>query len=200
MWTDFARGMMPMMFPSAQAICDLTNSDNAGPIRILDIAAGHGLFGITVAQRNPRAQIYPVDWANVIAVAREHALQFGVLDRWHPIEGSAFDVAFGQEYDLALVTNFLHHFGWDDNVALMRRVKAALKPGGRAAILEFAVSEDRLTPPQAGEFALTMLVNTQKGDAYSVSEIDRMCREAGFTSTLSRAMAPMPQTIMVATS
>ena len=35
-------------------------------MRVLDIAAGHGLFGITIAQRTPQAQIVAVDWAGVL--------------------------------------------------------------------------------------------------------------------------------------
>ena len=38
-------------------------------------------------------------------------------------------------------------------VGLLRKVHAALKPGGRAAALEFVPNEDRVTPPMAAGFA-----------------------------------------------
>ena len=45
-WEEFARAMMPMMMPPAQAIADILGVAAAGPIKVLDIAAGHGIFGI----------------------------------------------------------------------------------------------------------------------------------------------------------
>src|SRR5207253_9458244 len=67
-WVEFARSMGPMMVPAAQGIADLV-AGTSGALKVLDIAAGHGLFGITIAQRNPRAEIVAVDWASVLAVA-----------------------------------------------------------------------------------------------------------------------------------
>ena len=52
----------------------------SGPMKVLDIAAGHGAFGIAIAQRNPNAQIVAVDWPNVLQVARENAAAAGLQD------------------------------------------------------------------------------------------------------------------------
>ena len=195
-WEDFARGMMPMMMPAAQMMAGMTAG--TGPRKVLDIAAGHGLFGIVVAQHNPEAVIYALDWKAVLAVARNHAGQFGVGDRWHALEGDAFKADYGTGYDLALVTNFLHHFDYETNVALLKRVKAALKTGGQMVILEFAVNEDRLTPPGAGVFALQMLASTRAGDAYSYNELESMCREAGFGEVSHHSVVPTPQSLTIA--
>ena len=80
-WVEFARSMMPMMMPNAHAIAEVLEVSEAGPIKVLDIAAGHGIFGITIAQRNPRAEIVAVDWKAVLAVAEEHAAMFHVKDQ-----------------------------------------------------------------------------------------------------------------------
>ena len=195
-WVDFARGMMPMMMPAAQMIAAM--SARTGPMKVLDIAAGHGLFGIVVAQHNPEAVVYALDWKAVLAVAREHAGQFGVGARWNAIEGDAFTADYGAGYDLVLVTNFLHHFDYACNVTLLKRLKAAMKPGGRVVILEFAVNDDRVTPPNAATFALQMLSSTQAGDAYSFSELEAMCREAGFGEVTHHSVAPTPQSLTIA--
>ena len=60
--------MAPMMMPAAHAIADLLAGSSTEAVRVLDVAAGHGMFGITVAQRNPRAEITAVDWAPVLTV------------------------------------------------------------------------------------------------------------------------------------
>src|SRR6185369_2508977 len=96
--------------------------------------------------------------------------------RFETIPGSAFTADFGSGYDLVLLTNFLHHFDVPTNEALLRKVHAALKPGGRAVTLEFVPNEDRVSPPVAAEFSLMMLGNTPAGDAYTFSELDRMFR------------------------
>ena len=75
------------------------------------MAAGHGLFGIMIAQHNPKAQITAMDWPNVLAVATGNAQKFGVADRHSLLPGDAFETEFGGPYDLVLVTNFFHHFG-----------------------------------------------------------------------------------------
>ncbi|HMD36151.1 MAG TPA: hypothetical protein VKH42_14335 [Vicinamibacterales bacterium] len=56
-WVEFARSMVPMMIPAAHAIADLIDASSAPSMKVLDIAASHGVFGITIAQRNPRAEV-----------------------------------------------------------------------------------------------------------------------------------------------
>lgn len=179
MWEDFARSMVAMMRPPAQAIAQLAGAD--GALKVLDIAAGHGIFGITVAQTNSQAEIFAVDWKNVLAIAAENAQRAGIADRYHQIAGSAFDVDFGADYDIVLLTNFLHHFDAPTNERLLRKVHAALKDGGRAITLEFVPNDDRVTPPIAAAFSLTMLGSTEAGDAYTFRELEAMFRHAGFS-------------------
>src|SRR5678815_1865553 len=104
-WVKFARAMAPMMMMPSQMIPKLVDPNPERKLKILDIAAGHGLFGIGFAQNNPQAEIYAVDWKAVLEVAKENAQKAGVADRYHTIEGSAFDVEFGSGYDLVLITN-----------------------------------------------------------------------------------------------
>ena len=98
--------------------------------RVLDLAAGHGLFGIAVARANPGATVVAQDWEEVLAVARENAELAGVAGRFRLLPGSAFEVEFGEGLDLVLVPNFLHHFDPPTCVALLRRVHDALRRAG----------------------------------------------------------------------
>jgi len=169
-WKEFARCMIPLMIPPAEAIAGVVNASEGAPMKVLDLAAGHGVFGITIARHNPKASIYAVDWAAVLDIARENATAAGVADRWHSIEGSAFEVEFGRDYDVALITNFHHHFAPSTIEILMRKVYAALRPGGLAVTLEFVPNDDRVTPPDAATFALMMLGTTEEGDASTFAE------------------------------
>jgi 2-polyprenyl-3-methyl-5-hydroxy-6-metoxy-1,4-benzoquinol methylase len=163
---------------------------------VLDIAAGHGLFGIEVAKQNLEARVVALDWAPVLAVARQNARKAGVEDRFETLPGSAFDVDFGGPYDIVLLTNFLHHFDVPTCVRLLQKVRAALKPGGVAATLEFVPNEDRVSPPMAAGFSLTMLASTVAGDAYTFRELESMYREAGFTGMTAHPVPESPHTVV----
>jgi ubiquinone/menaquinone biosynthesis C-methylase UbiE len=196
-WVEFARAMAPMMMPAAYAIADLVASSATGSIRVLDIAAGHGMFGITLAQRNPRAEIEAVDWAPVLAVAEDNARHSGVQDRYRTLPGDAFKLDFGVGYDVALVTNFLHHFDQTTCTTFLQKVNHALKPGGRVVILEFVPNPDRVSPPFPAGFSLTMLAGTPRGDAYTFAELRQQLEGAGFTNVSAHPL-PTPETILVA--
>ena len=178
-WVTFARAMMPLMrMPAQMTAAELRRGGEAH--KVLDIAAGHGMYGISVAKENADAQVYAADWKNVLEVAKANAQQMGVGDRYHLIPGSAFETDFGTDYDVVLVPNFLHHFDVATCTTLLKKVRAALKPGGRAAILEFIPNDDRVTPPTAAAFSMIMLANTPSGDAYTFAEIASMAKNAGF--------------------
>ena len=197
-WETFARAMMPMMMPPAQAIAEILGVAAAGPIKVLDIAAGHGIFGIVIAQKNPQAQIVASDWAGVLKVATENAGQMGVAARHSTIAGDAFTTAWGTGYDIALMTNFLHHFDVATCTTLLKKVAAALKPGGRIAVLEFVPNDDRITPPMAAMFSMQMLGGTPSGDAYTLKELTAMLKDAGF-GTVSGHPLQGPETLVVGT-
>jgi ubiquinone/menaquinone biosynthesis C-methylase UbiE len=195
-WVEFARSMGPMMVPAAHAIADLV-AGTAGPLKVLDIAAGHGLFGITIAQRNPLAQIVAVDWPAVLAVASEHARSGQVRDRYRTLPGDAFKVDFPHGFDVALVTNFLHHFDPPTCTNFLKKVFAALTPGGCVVVLEFVPNPDRVSPPVPARFSLTMLAGTPSGDAYTLAELQHQLEGAGFRNVSTHAL-PTPQTILLA--
>jgi 2-polyprenyl-3-methyl-5-hydroxy-6-metoxy-1,4-benzoquinol methylase len=179
-WVMFARVMMPLMrMPAEMIAAELAKGGKAR--KVIDIAAGHGAFGIAIARHNSEAQIYAADWPKVLEVALHNAEEAGVASRYHTIPGSAFDTQFGKDYDLVLITNFLHHFDPPTCTSFLRKVHAALKPGGRAAILEFIPNPDRVTPPTAAAFSLIMLAMTPSGDAYTYSELESMAKHAGFS-------------------
>jgi SAM-dependent methyltransferase len=196
-WVDFARAMKPLMAMPAELLAQLLNADAGEPWKVLDIAAGHGIFGITLAKHNPNAEIFAVDWANVLTVAEENAQAAGVSDRHHKIAGSAFDVEFGGGYDIVLLTNFLHHFDQATNETLLRRIHAALKPGGRVVTLEFVPNADRVSPPESAGFSMVMLATTPSGDAYTFAEFDEMFRNAGFASSELHALPPSFQQAVI---
>jgi len=195
-WVEFAHYMMPMMWKPSAAVAEML-AEPARPMKVLDIAASHGLWGIAFAKRNPAAQIFALDWKNVLEAAIANAEKAGVADRFHTIPGSAFEVDLGSDYDIVLLPNFLHHFDPETCIVFLKRLRAAVKPGGMVVTPEMVPNEDRLSPPIPATFSLMMLGSTEAGDAYTFAEYDRMFRAAGFgSSTIQDAPFSAEQLIL----
>jgi len=196
-WVAFARAMGPLMQVPARLLAELLGGDVQQPLRVLDVAAGHGLFGIAVAARFPQAHITALDWPNVLAVAAENARRAGVSERHALRPGSAFDVDWGGPYDVVLLTNFLHHFDLPTCAKLAAKAHAALAPNGRALTLEFIPNPDRISPPETATFALTMLATTAQGDAYTFTEYQQVFAQAGFARSEFHVLPPTTQQAVV---
>ncbi|HYX28279.1 MAG TPA: methyltransferase [Pyrinomonadaceae bacterium] len=197
MWVEFARSMQPMMALPSQLLAQLVDPAKDKKLRVLDIAAGHGLYGIAFAKQNSQAEVTAVDWPKVLEVAKQNAQAAGVSDRYQMNPGSAFDVDYGTGYDIVLLTNFLHHFDKETCEKLLRKVFAALADGGRAVALEFVPNDDRVSPPQAAWFAMQMLGGTPRGDAYTYADFEQMFKRAGFARSEMHELPPSIERVII---
>lgn len=195
-WVTFARSMQPMMANSAEFIADMV-MQNGTPTKVLDIAASHGLFGFAVARRAQGCQLVVQDFPSVLEVTSENARAAGIPITLLP--GSAFTADLGTGYDAVLVTNLFHHFSMEDNIQLMKRFHAAMRPGARMMVLEFVPNADRLTPPAAASFSMMMLGNTTSGDAYTMAEYGQMLDAAGFGAREVMDVPMSAQQLIIAT-
>ena len=196
-WVTFARSMVPLMKGPAEWIAKWVKQEAPGTRKVLDVAAGHGVFGIEIARTIPEADITAQDWPNVLTVARENAQAAGITKRFHELPGSAFEVEFEKNYDVILLTNFLHHFDVPTCDAFLRKVYSSLKPGGSVITLEFIPNEDRISPAPMAEFCLIMLATTPAGDAYVFSEYDRMFRHAGFGESIMQDIPASNERVII---
>ncbi len=178
-WLEFARSMAPLARLASGAVADLAWRDGA-VTKVLDVACGHGVYGIAVAERGENVEVAGLDWAPVLEVAVENARASRIGGRYRTIAGSAFEVDLGDGYDLVLATNFLQLHGRADCERLLRRIHAAMLPGGRVLTLGFIPDESRVSPSTQAMFAMTMLGSTPEGDAYPFSVYEGMFANAGF--------------------
>jgi hypothetical protein len=196
-WVRFAKAVVPFAAPAAKRVAVYVSALKERPRTILDIAAGHGLYGIEVARVCEDATVTAVDWDSVLSVARANAAKVGLDHRYITIPGSAFDVEWGRGFDLILVPNFLHHFSRDECITLLRKTRDSLSPKGQALIVEFVPNEDRVSPPLQAMFAFWMLASTPSGDAYTFNDLESMAFDAGFARITARALLPTPQTLVI---
>ena len=196
-WVEFARSMAPMMAMPAALLAKKIIGDRPDKWKVLDIAAGHGLFGISIARQDPNAHIVALDWAPVLAVAHENAAKANVSDRFSTIPGNALEVDLGSGYDVVVIANFLQLLDAKSIDRLMRKVHAALKPGGGAVTLGFIPNDDRISPPADANFGMIALAFTAEGDAYTVGEYERIFQNAGFSRSELLQLDPSPQRVIV---
>jgi 2-polyprenyl-3-methyl-5-hydroxy-6-metoxy-1,4-benzoquinol methylase len=196
-WTEFARSMAPLVYVVAQQTARLLDAESE--MKVLDVAAGHGMFGIAVAHRNPKASVVALDWPSVLAIAQENAERTGIADRYQLLAGDAREIDFGESYDAILIPNLLHMWDRSTNERFLKKVYSALAPRGRAIVVELAPNDDRTSPAIPALFALNMLANTSAGDAYTVSEYCAMLNQARFPNCEVRPLLPTSHTAFIAT-
>lgn len=182
---QFVNDIFPMSYGVARELAGHLLSAGVlsadGPVSVLDLAAGSGVWGIGLAQSSAQIRVTAVDWHGVIPVTRATVTRFGLADRFEFVGGDLLEAEFGSGYEVATLGHILHSEGVERSKALLKKTFDALGAGGTIAIAEFLVNADRTGPVNGLSFAINMLVNTDCGDTYSFEEISEWLGEAGFT-------------------
>ena len=180
-FAEFVEAIFPNSYPAAVAAAEhLKLAEADATVKVLDIAAGSGVWGIALAQKSPKVLVTAVDWPAVLPVTRKIAARFGLADRFKYSAGDLRSADFGSGHNIATLGHILHSEGESNSRSLLKKVFAALAPGGKIVIAEMLADDDRKGPSHALIFAMNMLVNTDHGDTYSFNEIAGWLREAGF--------------------
>jgi ubiquinone/menaquinone biosynthesis C-methylase UbiE len=180
-WEDLVLSIAPSSFPLAQAAAARLRIAEAGPIAILDVGGGSGVYSAVMLSKNPQARSTQLDWANVNRVARSFVEKHGVADRFDTIDGDFHTVELAADcYDVIVYSHIAHMEPPQENVRIFRKLRGALKAGGTLAIVDFVQADDRSGPPFALLFHLNMLIHTQAGATYRQSDYRAWLAEAGF--------------------
>ncbi len=197
-FADFVEAIFPNSYPAASALAEHLNVAAANkPVKVLDLAAGSGVWGIALAQKSPKVHVTAVDWPNVLPVTKKVATRFNVADRFTFSPGDLDSADFGSGQNIATLGHILHSEGEKRSRALLKKTFSALAPGGTIAIAEMVPDDDRTGPPHALIFSVNMLVNTDEGDTFTFPEISGWLKEAGFTSP-RRLESPGPSPLILA--
>lgn len=193
-FSEFVESLFPLSYPAARSLgAHLGVAKARQPVRVLDLAAGSGVWGVALAELSPQVYVTAVDWPPVLAVTEKVARRHGVANRLTKVPGDLLVAPFGENYHVATLGHILHSEGRDRSRRLLKKAFDALAAGGTIAIMEFLVEADRSGPPRALLFAVNMLVHTEAGDTFSFEEISGWLREAGFIKPrLLKVPGPSP--------
>ena len=146
---------------------------------LLDVGGGPGIYAIGFAQQSPDLEVTILDTEESLAVAQQNIDAAGLSDRIHLRPGDAFIDDLGGPYDLVFVSNVIHIYSSAENHQLVKRCAESLTPSGRLVLKDFFLDDDRQTPPGGVLFAVNMLVSTEGGDCYTVTEATSWLESAG---------------------
>jgi len=191
--------IIPMSYPAAVTLGQsLGLAGKREPVRVLDIAAGSGIWGIALAQQSPRVRVTAQDWPAMIPTTKRITQKFGVADRFSYVEGDVLEADFGSDYDTATLGHILHTEGEERSRKLLKKTFKALKSGGTIAIGEWLVNDQRTEPLPSLIFAVNMFIHSERGDTFSFKEIKSWLEEAGFKNVRTLE-APGPSPLVFAT-
>ena len=177
----FVEDIFPIHYAGAQALAKaLALPPSSGPISVLDLAAGSGVWSVALAQQLPQVRVTAVDWPGVIAVTKKVTSRYGLAARYTFIAGDLHTADFGQGHTIATLGHILHSEGEARSRQLLKKTLEALTPGGTIAIAEILVDAERRTAAPALIFAVNMLVNSDEGDTFTFDEIRGWLEDAGF--------------------
>lgn len=200
-WEKLVLGIIVIAEPVAKALCDILKigTEQKG-IRVLDIAGGSSIFGMTILARDPSAQVTQLDWPNVNAVAKKTNKERGTEGKIRFIDGEHHSAAIETSYyDLVLASNFCRFESPQGNQELFAKAHSALKPGGIFVVNDFVPNEERTEPTFALRFSVYTLTHTPEGECWALSQYSEWLKKAGFASITTQGDIPktLPGTTLI---
>ncbi|MGE0606426.1 MAG: methyltransferase [Pirellulales bacterium] len=157
-----------------------------GSRRLLDVGGGTGIYSVALLQKHATLTAVVWDRPEVLKVASEMAVAYGVADRLALLPGDMFSDPLPPGIDAILLSNILHDWDVPACRALIGRCAAALPTGGRLLIHDVFLN-DALDGPLAIALYSAALFTLTEGRAYSAAEYRGWLAEAGLTPQEVRA-------------
>ncbi len=143
---------------------------------MLDVGGGFGHFTRTFMSENPKIEGTVLDTPGTVKAAREKFREYHEDEKLKWIEGDYHEAGWGSDYDLVLLANVLHQENPEKARSLVMKGAEALMHGGRLAIIDFSIDDEKRKMLMGALFAVNM---RSFGDTYPEADLRRWMEDAG---------------------
>lgn len=197
-WHALVPAIASLSIPVVQIAAERLDLAKAGAVSWLDVGGGSGIWSAIWLGTNKEARGVQLDWPVVNKIAQGFVANFGVADRFQTIDGDFHTTDFGSaKYDFGVYGHIAHQEEPAQNVAVFRKFRQAIKPGGTLVINDFILSDERTGHPFAMTFTSQMLLVTKAGFTWRQCDYREWLSEAGFRS-VDIVATPTPSTLVFA--
>ncbi len=148
---------------------------------LLDVGGGTGIYSFSLLQKNPNLRAVIVDRPEVLRIAEELAIEYGVADRAEFLPGDMFADPLPADADVVLLSNILHDWDVPECRQLVQRCADSLATDGRLLIHDVFLNDGLDGPLPIALYSASLFYFTE-GRAYSAAEYRSWLAEAGLTS------------------
>ena len=147
---------------------------------LLDIGGASGTWTMAFLRACPEAQATLFDLPHVIPMAEKRLSAAGFAQRVRLVPGDFYKDSLPSGADLAWLGAIVHQNSRAQNRELFAKIREALVPGGRLAIRDIVMEENRTAPVAGALFAINMLVATPGGGTFTLAELRADLEAQGF--------------------
>jgi ubiquinone/menaquinone biosynthesis C-methylase UbiE len=183
-FSELAKGLYVSNYPTAKKLAERLGLDKAtrDHLHVLDVAGGSAVWSIAMLEKNAHSRATVIDFPSVMHVAQAYVTQHGLEERFSYLPGDLEDMELpAAQFDLAILANICHTLGPVATEKTIQKLAAAMKPGGRLAIVDFVPDDRRSQPGWPLIFGVNMLITTPEGDVFTAAEYKHWLQQAGFS-------------------
>lgn len=161
-WREYIEGQYELARFSAPEFAAAVRVPE-GARHVLDVGGGHGWYAARLCARHRGLRATVLDLPGSVAVGRRIIADAGWASRVEHREGDARTAELGAGHDVLLCLNLLHHLRPEEIPPLLRRFRAALRPGGTLAVLDLFARDPDQRGPDATAAGLGLLFHLSSG-------------------------------------
>lgn len=177
-WERYIRAMFCLARLSAPEIARKVRMPPSAT-SLLDLAGGHGWFAAEFCKQHPGLIATVLDLPGSARIGRRIIAENGMSDRVTHVVGDTMTGELGGLYDAALCFQIIHHLSPEQNVALFRRIHAAVRPGGILAVMDYLTPPAGKRPDSAAFLGMHFYL-TSSASTYSAADLKGWLTETGF--------------------
>ena len=147
----------------------------------IDIGGASGTYTWAFLEALPKSTAVLFDLPVGVDAAKKRFIGSRHEGRVRFMEGDYTKDQLPSGFDFAWLSAIIHQQGREGSRKLYANAFQALKPGGRIAVRDIIMNEDRTLPKAGTFFGINMLVQTKTGMVYTFDEVKEDLEAEGFT-------------------